>query len=147
MSDETKQPQVIDAEAKAVEPEAVREEAAPEQPLETKPGEQDAVAPKQEAPKKEESPVAVGYRVGVRENGEFIFEIIGSRPGLVEVLGVHEFAQRKVSLLYDRAQVEGQAAVAVQFNQMMKKFDSTIETFRDLLNTMVVSNASKPKTE
>jgi len=126
------------------EKEAVKEEAPPEQPLATKPGEQDAVAPKQaEEPKAPPSPVAVGYHVGVRENGEFVFEVKGSKPGLVELLGVHTFAGRKIDLLYDRAQVEGQAAVAVQFQQLSQRVNSLAESLKDVLNTLVVSNASK----
>jgi hypothetical protein len=125
------------------EKEAVKEEAPPEQPLETKPGEQDAVAPKQAEEKKELSPVAVGYTVGVRENGEFVFEVKGSKPGLVELLGVHTFAGRKIDLLYDRAQVEGQAAVAVQFQQLSQRVQSLAGSLKDVLNTLVVSNASK----
>lgn len=115
--------------------EAVREDNPAGTPLAVAPGETDAVAPKAEpAP---ESPVAVGYEVGVRENGEFVFVIKGSKPGLVELLGTHQYAAKKIELLYDKTQVEGSHAVNVQFSILNKKFNQTLETLNELLVKLV----------
>lgn len=42
------------------------------------------------------STVKCGYIVAVKEDGEFLFEPIGTDIGLVQMLGIHKFAGSKI---------------------------------------------------
>lgn len=44
------------------------------------------------APAPDNSPVECGYVVAVREDGTLFFEVIGLRPGAIELLGLHKVA-------------------------------------------------------
>ena len=35
----------------------------------------------------------IGYAVGMTPDGEFVFQVFGQDPGLVELLGVHRYAE------------------------------------------------------
>lgn len=49
----------------------------------------------------------MGYIVGITPDGNFVFEIIGKEKGLVELLGLHKFAEKKVTSLLDSTQGSG----------------------------------------
>lgn len=49
----------------------------------------------------------VGYVVGLTEEGNFVFELFGKDPGLVELLGVHQHAVNRVQRIYDDKQISG----------------------------------------
>lgn len=49
----------------------------------------------------------VGYVVGLTPDGNFIFELLGSERGLVELLGIHQHATKKVNRIYDEHQLSG----------------------------------------
>jgi hypothetical protein len=119
--------------------EAVREENPVKSNLKVAPGEQDAVAPK--APKKEEkeeSPVKMAYTVGVREDGQFVFEVTGSKPSLLELLGLQTFAGKKIELMYGRSQVEGEVGIMTRLQMLDHKFNKTLETLNHLFNSLAV---------
>jgi hypothetical protein len=122
--------------------EAVREEVPIETALKVPATEQDAVAPQQPA-KKPESPVRVSYIVGVREDGSFVFNIGGSKPGLLEILGLHSFAANKIRLIYEKAQLEGDAAIHAQFQQLHQKFNKTLETLNGLFTSLAMEQKEK----
>jgi hypothetical protein len=56
-------------------------------------------------------PLKVGYVVGLTEEGNFVFEILGSQRGLVELLGIHQYADRKITAIYDDNQMSGDRLV------------------------------------
>ena len=49
----------------------------------------------------------VGYIVGLTPNGDFVFELFGKEPGLVELLGIHQHAMHRVNRIYDEKQFSG----------------------------------------
>ncbi len=49
----------------------------------------------------------MGYVVGVTEDGNFVFEIVGKEQGLVELLGLHRFAESKINNVLDTNQNQG----------------------------------------
>jgi hypothetical protein len=40
--------------------------------------------------------VKCGYFIGLKEDGDFVFEILGDQVGIVELLGLHKFAEHKL---------------------------------------------------
>ena len=52
-----------------------------------------------------------GYVTGVTKEGQLVFQLFGARVGLIEVLGVHEFASRRVAQAYDQQQMTGDRLV------------------------------------
>jgi hypothetical protein len=69
----------------------------------------------QEEPKEKQltiSDLKAGYIVGITEEGNFVFELVGQKKGLVELLGMHSHASAKVKAFYDRSQTTGDALVA-----------------------------------
>jgi hypothetical protein len=51
----------------------------------------------------------VGYVVGLTDEGNFVFELVGTDPGLVELLGVNAHAAERVRQIYARTQMTGDA--------------------------------------
>jgi len=51
--------------------------------------------------------VKIGYIVGLREDGSLFFDSFGSNKGLVEILGLHAYATKRVNAIYDTNQVAG----------------------------------------
>jgi hypothetical protein len=54
------------------------------------------------APVPEGSPVKCGYVIGVREDGSFIFDVLGTSPGIVELLGLHAIVDERLQARMDR---------------------------------------------
>ena len=52
-----------------------------------------------------------GYIVGVTPEGQVVFDVVGSRKNLVEVLGLHEYAAKRVKALSDQALTSGDTLV------------------------------------
>lgn len=145
MMETAKKEDVVLQEASNEAPASVVEENPVGSQLEVKADEEDAVAPAADAEEKEESPVRVGYTVGVREDGNFVFQITGEKPGLVEILGTHVYASKKIGLLYDRSQMEGQQAIAAQFGLLGQKFNKMIETLNKLMNQLAAAGVPVPE--
>ena len=123
-----------------VKAEAVREENPVESELKVAPGEQDAVAPKKEVKQEEkkESPVKMAYTVGVKEDGQFIFEVTGSKPSLLELLGLQTFAGKKIEIMYGRSQIEGEVGIMTRLQMLDHKFNKTLETLNHLFNSLAI---------
>ena len=49
----------------------------------------------------------IGYVVGLTAEDRFVFELFGQNKGLVELLGIHQHASRKVERVYDDQQMSG----------------------------------------
>ena len=49
----------------------------------------------------------IGYVVGLTQEDRFVFELFGQNKGLVELLGIHQHASRKVNRVYDDQQMSG----------------------------------------
>lgn len=67
----------------------------------------DSQAP-QEEPQKEPR---VGYAVGITEDGQFDFAVFGSEPGLVELMGLHKYAEMRIQRLLNEKQMAGDILV------------------------------------
>ncbi len=65
-----------------------------------------------ETPVKEDSglrfeDLKVAYIVGLTPDDNFVFELFGQKPGLVELLGIHHHACKRVDRIYDDKQISG----------------------------------------
>ena len=49
----------------------------------------------------------IGYVVGLTQEDRFVFELFGQNKGLVELLGIHQHASRRVNRVYDDQQMSG----------------------------------------
>ena len=49
----------------------------------------------------------IAYVVGLTEEDQFIFEMFGQDRGLVQLLGIHQHASRRVEKIYDDQQMSG----------------------------------------
>jgi hypothetical protein len=49
----------------------------------------------------------IGYVVGLTQEDRFVFEMFGVSKGLVELLGIHQHASRKVDQVYNDQQMSG----------------------------------------
>lgn len=52
------------------------------------------------SPLKNESPIKVGYSIGVRENGKIVFNIVGTEQSFVELLGLHHVAALRLDEIF-----------------------------------------------
>jgi hypothetical protein len=61
-----------------------------------------------------------GYLMGIQDNEEFIFQVLGTDPGLVQLMGLHEMAGHHLRLTRDVNQGTGVPVVAAQMQQIMQ---------------------------
>jgi hypothetical protein len=65
----------------------------------------------------DEVPLRCGYFIGVRENGEFVFDVLGTSPGLIELLGLHTVVEERLQARMDK-QLGG------KFSLVLKRLDA-----------------------
>jgi len=62
--------------------------------------------------------LAVGYVVGLQPDGSFVFEVLGSEPGLVQLMGLNQYASHRITVAKDLNQGYGFPVLAQQINQL-----------------------------
>jgi len=85
-----------------------------------------------EEPKKEAAPskpqtevkqlpeMTCGYVVGLQPTGDFVFEVIGSRPGIVEIAGLHKYAGVKIDDILDVGHSDATRSVLQNLKEVME---------------------------
>ena len=74
----------------------------------------------------EELPTALpelecGYVVGLKkENNELVFQLLGDKPSLTHLLGLHQFAAHRIEVAKDLNQSYGTPVVMQQLQQMQQ---------------------------
>lgn len=64
------------------------------------------------------SSLKAGYVVGVNDKSELVFEILGKDIGLVEMLGLHEYANHRIDVMKDLNQGYGIPLLSQQLGQV-----------------------------
>lgn len=59
-----------------------------------------------------------GYVVGIQPDGEFVFEVMGEEVGLIELMGLHKYADHRLEVAKDISQAYGPALISQQIGQM-----------------------------
>ena len=49
----------------------------------------------------------ISYVVGMDEKGDFLFQVYGKEAGLLQLLGIHAHATRRIQAIYDDKQFSG----------------------------------------
>lgn len=65
----------------------------------------------EETPPQEQLVLVAGYTIGLKDNGDFVFQLHGENPDLVSLLGCHEVARRRVERTHDANQNSGDALI------------------------------------
>lgn len=101
------------------------------QTVDTEVQKQEKPAPAQQAQRK----VRVGFTAAVLEDGEFVFNIHGTSPGLVELHGLVEFAKKVVDAqMKDQLNID-EAAVLGRLEQLTKQVAEISTKVRSLGET------------
>lgn len=77
-----------------------------------------------------QSPLVMGYSVGLQANGNFVFEILGERKGLVELLGIHAYATTQVEKVKSDATMTGDRLsheLGAVLNVLNQKLDALMQ--------------------
>lgn len=122
---------------KKAEPEAAVEAAVEEAALDAETAELDgdivttATDPGGPKPAGEEQPqVRVGYTVALLGDGNFHFEILGEDKGLVELLGIHQYASTQVEKIRQDATMTGDRLsheLGAVLNILNQKLDALLQ--------------------
>ena len=54
------------------------------------------------APTPDKPPIRCGYVIGIQENGEFAFDILGTAPGIIELIGLHAIVGERLLTRMDK---------------------------------------------
>ncbi len=80
------------------------------------------------APVSDEPQIKCGYVIGVREDGEFVFEILGTNPGLIELLGLHTIVRERLQARMDK-QLKGKTSLLLsRLDDLTKLIQGGLET-------------------
>jgi len=85
-----------------------------------------------------------GYIVGMTEDGNFVFELVGQKRELLSLLGLHQYANERVRVLHGRTQMTGEALVnevGKAVNLLNQKVDSVASALQQALS------AGKPQNQ
>jgi len=70
--------------------------------------------PVQSVPKDKEvrlEDTKIAYIVGMDQEGNFLFQVFGKEPGLLQLMGIHAHATRRVEAIYQDKQITGDRLV------------------------------------
>jgi hypothetical protein len=83
--------------------------------------------------KKDKAPnldhLACGYIVGLQPNGDIVWHVLGEQPGLVQLLGLHKYADYRLNIAVDINQGYGMPLVVKQ----LASLGQTVETILSML--------------
>ena len=96
-----------------------------------------STVPTQEVP--ERTPL-IGYTVALLSDGNFHFEVLGTDKGLVQLLGVHQYATGEVKKVHDNAVLSGDRLVN-EVGRMLNLLNERLERVENTLkNTLKGAN-------
>jgi hypothetical protein len=76
-----------------------------------------------------------GYLVGVQPDGKFVFQALGRCQGLVELMGLHKYAEHRLEIAKDVSQGYGYPALYQQNQQIAQSVQHITELLKVLLNS------------
>lgn len=79
-----------------------------------------------------EDDIRCGYAVLLKRNGQLVFRILGEQIGPIDLLGVHEYASRRVANIVDLNQGEGVHVLQQQMKSMHSALESTAGSLGDM---------------
>lgn len=73
-----------------------------------------------------------GYFVGINSEGNFIFEVSGTDKGLIEVLGLHQYAAERIRQIVDNNTGSGDKLVT-QVGAIVLELNTKLDTLLQAL--------------
>ena len=73
----------------------------------------------------------VGYAVGLTKEGEFFFEVFGQDAGLVQLLGIQEYARQRIEAITQDRMMRGDRLtheVGKILGELSQKLDAVLAT-------------------
>lgn len=71
-----------------------------------------------------------GFVVGLSKDGNFVFNVLGKEPGLLDLLGLQQLASEKIKQLFNNNNLQGDALV-VEVAKMVKTVDDKVALLLD----------------
>lgn len=72
----------------------------------------------------------VGYMVGLNNEGQFVFQVFGAKKGLIELMGINNYANEQVKKVFSEYQGTGDKLV-VEVGRLVsnlnQKFDNLVK--------------------
>lgn len=87
-------------------------------PVEEAPVEQAVQQPEPTVEELKPEDIQCGYVVAIKQSGEFVFETLGTNCGLIQLLGIHKYAEHRLMLAKDINQKHGFPVVTQQLNEI-----------------------------
>jgi len=84
--------------------------------------------------------IKCGYVVGLQPDGSIEFHVMGEDAGLVQLLGLHAYAGKRIEIAFETSQNVGNALLAKGFNGIFKQ----LETIVDMLSKETKSKLFLP---
>ena len=79
--------------------------------------------------------LSVGYVVGLTNSGDFVFEVLGEHPGLVQLMGLHQYAAHRVQIALEMNQGVGTPLLAGMLDNLQKMVNVLLK-----MNTATAAN-------
>ena len=80
------------------------------------------------APTPEGPAMKCGYVIGVQDDGSFVFDILGTEPGIIELLGLHAVVGERLQARMDR-QLGGKFSLMInKLNQLAEQVSQRGDT-------------------
>jgi hypothetical protein len=76
---------------------------------------------------KQDQDLSCGYVVGVKKDGSFVFQVLGEEKGVIQLLGLNQFAKKQINTLTDANLNQG---VPLLMN-VLQKLHSRLESLEE----------------
>lgn len=80
--------------------------------------------------------MVIAYTVGLKPDGNFFFQVSGQNQGLVELMGIHQYASKRMDVLIDQRSGTGDA--------LTMELGKGLQLILDKVNQLVNVVAPKP---
>ncbi len=81
--------------------------------------------------------IKYAYVVGVKNNGQFVFDVHGDEIGLIELMGLHQYASRRIQGIFDDNHGTGDAITTQIYKTIQelaaKLFEAGQDTEEEIL--------------
>ncbi len=77
--------------------------------------------------------LSFGYTVGLKSDGRLHFELLGGETGVIELMGLHAYAGKRVDGLVEASANQGNTAIIRAVNKLT---DITLDSFKALIQVL-----------
>ena len=79
----------------------------------------------------------VGYVIGLRQDNSLVFDVLGTSPGLMELLGLYKHASTRINNIYEEKQRTGDS-LTIELAKMIHSLSNAVVDLSSKVDRLLV---------